>query len=148
MCSGGRTGDGVRIGVELLELRGGAVQRRFQLLEFRSPCGYSEEALPGRHEEKWQGSVSFFHMSHWLVSIPSLKKCVQKQWGKQKRKQMKSRVQQLTESAEGDVALSGREADRRTASVASINTTNLSLKGLLAGSLVNMANLKKVTVNN
>lgn len=87
-------------------------------------------------------------MSHWLVSIPSLKKCVQKQWGKQKRKQMKSRVQQLTESAEGDVALSGREADRRTASVASINTTNLSLKGLLAGSLVNMVNLKKVTVNN
>lgn len=74
-----------------------------------------------------------------------MKKCVQKQWGKQKRKQMKSSVQQLTESAEGDVALS---ADRRTTSVFSINTTNLSFKGLLVGSLVNMVNLKRVIVNN
>lgn len=101
---------------------------------------------------KTRGEVTrqcfFFHMSRWLVSILNLKKCVQKQWEKQKRKQMKSTVQRLTESAKGDVALSGREADRRTASVVSINTTNLSFKGLLAGSLVNMVNLKRVIVNN
>lgn len=44
-CASGHTGDGVGIGVELLKLRGGTVQGRFQLLQFRGACSYSEETL-------------------------------------------------------------------------------------------------------
>lgn len=46
---GGRTSDGVGVGVELLQLRGGAVQRRLQLLEFGGSRRYSEETL-ARHD--------------------------------------------------------------------------------------------------
>lgn len=45
----GPTGDGVGVGVELLQLRGGAVQRCLQLLEFGGSRRYSEESLR-RHD--------------------------------------------------------------------------------------------------
>lgn len=48
---GGPTGDGVGVGVELLQLRGGAVQRRLQLLEFGGSRRDSEETLWGHKTE-------------------------------------------------------------------------------------------------
>lgn len=38
----------MRVGVELLKLRGGTVQGRFQLLQLRGACSYSEETLQGK----------------------------------------------------------------------------------------------------
>lgn len=73
---GGRTGDGVGVGVELLQLRGGAVQRRLQLLEFGGSRRYSEETLTmTRQDTTWRRFFFLFsHIAPTGVSVLRLKK--------------------------------------------------------------------------
>lgn len=121
---GGRTSDGVGVGVELLQLRGGAVQRRLQLLEFGGSRRYSEETLTmTRQDTTWRRFFfSFFtHRTDRRFGAQieeAFRRSLRAERGSRRKK---------ADVVDGESR--GRDGTRGGGGGVSINTTNASLKG-------------------
>lgn len=120
---GGRTGDGVGVGVELLQLRGGAVQRRLQLLELGGSRRYSEETLTmTRQDTTWRRFFSFFtHRTDRRFGAQieeAFRRSLRAERGSRRKK---------ADVVDGESR--GRDGTRGGGGGVSINTTNASLKG-------------------
>lgn len=140
---GGPTGNGVGVGVELLQLRGGAVQCRLQLFEFGGSRRDSEETLRRHETDATERHFRFSQVASTRVSVPRLKKCRDRSGpGEGEEAEEKADV------VDGESR--GRRGSLRTRSGGvSINTTNASLKGLPPeGSFVNTVKLRSTTVDN